>query len=128
MRLSAKVIKNFSDINHFGYANQWEIRAGEPNTLYFQLVDMDQDGLRYMPQDPAVALSVNFPSVDDAKKITINAVQVTGDGSLWKIDLSSTQIPASGNVVFSITENNVTRKFSGINLMSVEYPGADGSC
>lgn len=128
MRLFAKVIKNFSDINHFSFSNQWAIRAGEPNSLYFQLVDLDQDGLRYMPQDPSAAVAVNFPSIDDAKKIVVNATQIAGDGSVWKVDLTNLQIPNSGNVVFTVTENSVARKFSVINLIAVEFPGTDGSC
>ena len=42
MRLSAKPIVNYTDINHFSYVNQWIVSAGDPNVLYFQLVDLDQ--------------------------------------------------------------------------------------
>jgi hypothetical protein len=133
MRLSAKVIKNYASVNQFDYANQWAIRAGEPNTLYFQLVDLDKDSLRYIAGiggvNQPVSINVTFPSIDDAAVLTIAAVAVdAADGSLWKVDLSSTQIPASGNVIFAVTEGAATRKFSALNLMVVEYPGNDGSC
>jgi hypothetical protein len=42
MRLSARAIINFSSVNVFSYINQWIVRAGDPNTLYFQLIDIDQ--------------------------------------------------------------------------------------
>jgi hypothetical protein len=86
MRLSAKPIVNYTDINHFSYVNQWIVSAGDPNVLYFQLVDLDQGpanviggytflyapplsgniGLRYMAgvgtSNQPVTLTVTFPS------------------------------------------------------------------
>ena len=47
-RLSARPIVNFQNVNSFKYANQWTVSAGNSNTLYFQLVDLDQCGLRYL--------------------------------------------------------------------------------
>jgi hypothetical protein len=66
MRISAKVVQNYTDTNHFSYANQWIIRAGDKVSLYFQFVDLDQTGLRYMtgvgtPNQP-VNVTVTFPS------------------------------------------------------------------
>jgi hypothetical protein len=43
VRLSANLIVNFANINQFAFTNQWQIRAAEPNTLYFQIVDLDQN-------------------------------------------------------------------------------------
>lgn len=130
MRLSAKAIVSFQGINSFTYGNQWTIRAGEPNSLYFQIVDLDQNGLRYMAgaNSTPVSVSVKFPSIDDAQVVNAAAVQETDDKSIWRVDLTDDEVPHSGNVVFSITENGVTRSFSVLNLMSVEYPGNDGSC
>jgi hypothetical protein len=133
MRLSAKVIKNYANINSFDYASQWAIRAGEPNTLYFQLVDLDQDSLRYFTgqggSNQPASVAVTFPSIDDDEVLTINAsLADAADPSIWKVVLSNTQIPKSGNVVFAVTEGATTRKFSGLQLLSVEYPGQDGSC
>ena len=129
MRLSCKIVKNYINNNSFDYANEWIIRAGEPNTLYFQLVDLDQNNLRYMPTNAPIAVSVIFSSIDDADKITaIAALADNADGSIWKIVLSASQTPKSGNVVFQISENSVIRKFSVLNAMNVELVGNDGSC
>lgn len=132
MRLSAKIIQDFASINGFTFGDEWQIRAGEPNTLYFQVVDLDKDSLRYLTGlngNTPVAINVTFPSIDDSAVITVAAVQVdSADSSVWKVSLTSAQTPFSGNVVFSVTEGANTRKFSILNGISVEYPGQDGSC
>lgn len=137
MKISARVVKNYVNINNFGFGNQWEIRANEPNTLYFQLVDSDlasKDGcqFRYIPiagcVDP-IEMNVIFPSIDDDSVLTIPATPVdAADGSLWKVDLTALQVPASGNVVFELIVCGVTRRFSIMNGIQVEYPGSEGSC
>lgn len=130
MRLSAKAIKNYANINNFDFVSEWLIRANEPNTLYFQLVDLDQDSLRYIAGiGGAATITVNFPSVNDAQELSIAATQAdAADGSVWKVDLTNLQVPNSGSVVFTIVQAGVTRKFSVLNMISVENPGNDGSC
>lgn len=156
MRLSARPILNFANVNSFTYGNQWIIRAGDPNTLYFQVVDLDQGpasviggpnplfgfqsaqvlsgnvGLRYIvgvggPNQPA-GLTVTFPSIDDTQVITAQAVQNPNDGSIWSVTLGQNQKPNSGNVIFAVAEGNSIRRFSALNLLSVEYPQNDGQC
>lgn len=66
MRLSARAVINYNSVNSFSYAEEWSVREGDQNTLYFQLIDLDQDGLRYMAgigasNTPAI-LTVTFPS------------------------------------------------------------------
>lgn len=134
MRLSAKVILNYANINNFDYGNQWTIRAGDPNTLYFQIVDLDKvdpatkTPLRYIPAAGAT-LQVKFGSIDNSNVLVINATQVNAsDGSIWSIPILSTQVPAGGNVTMSLTEGSAIRSFSVLNMLGVEYPGNDGSC
>lgn len=128
MRLYAKAVINYENINNFDTADEWNIRAGEENTLYFQLTNLNKNGLRFIPTVGST-VEVTFPSIDDDSIITVSAAQVdVQDGSLWKIDLSDTQIPSSGNVLFSVVSGGVTRKFSVLSLISVEHPGEDGGC
>lgn len=133
MKLSAKAITTFNGVNSFNYGNQWSIRSGEPNTLYFQVVDLDQDKLRYLVgqgvgNTPA-NIDVTFPSIDDDAVITVAAVQIdAADTSLWKIDLTDVQVPASGNVLFAITEGAKTRRFSALAFISVENTAGAGDC
>lgn len=156
MRLSARPILNFCSINNFSYGNQWIIRAGDPNTLYFQIVDLDQGpasvigapnpvfgfqstpvlsgniGLRYIVgvgvQNQPYSIAVTFPSIDDNQVLNIQAVQDPNDASIWSVSLGQNQKPNSGNVNFAVTEGNSIRRFNVLNMLSVEYPQQDGSC
>lgn len=66
MRLTSKAILNYANVNQFSYGNQWIIRAQDTVTLYFQVTDLDQAGLRYMTgvgtQNEPVTLTVTFPT------------------------------------------------------------------
>lgn len=137
-RLSAKPILNYANINNFDFGNQWTIRAGDPNSLYFQLVDLDKtdtarNPLRYIAgvgvSNQPVVVTVTFPSIDDATQIQVTATQPdANDGSVWKVDLTPAQIPGSGAVQFAISEGGIIRRFGVLAMMSVEYPDSDGSC
>lgn len=156
MRLSARPLLNFCSINSFSYGNQWIIRAGDPNTLYFQVVDLDQGpasvvgapnpifgfqsspvlsgnvGLRYMvgvgAGNTPAGITLTFPSIDDSQVITVQAVQDPNDASIWSVSLGQNQKPNSGNVQFAVMEGNNIRRFGVLNLLSVEYPQSDGMC
>lgn len=129
MRYSAKAIVNFQSVNSFDYDDQWTIRSGEPNTLYFQLVDLDQDELRYFTGlNGSASINVTFPSIDDTKVITIAAAVNANDPSIWAVTLTSTQTPNTGSVLFKITEGANVRSFSVQSMIAVEFPGANGSC
>lgn len=156
MRLYARPLLNFANVNSFSYGNQWTVRAGDPNTLYFQVVDLDQGpanviggplpifgfqsapvlsgnvGLRYIvgvgSSNQPDGILVTFPSIDDTQVITAQAIQDPDDGSIWKVVLGQNQKPNSGNVIFAVTEGNSTRRFSVLNLISVDYPQNDGMC
>lgn len=154
MRLSARPIITFSNINSFVYGNQWIVRAGDPLTLYFQIVDLDQGpsaviggsygslnessqlsggvGIRYLPGvsegTTPVQVIVKFPSIDDQLVIeTIATVADPNDGSIWRVSLGSNQIPMGGSVQFSISEGSMTRRFKVLGMLSVETMN-DGSC
>lgn len=132
MRISAKAIVNFANINQLNFGNQWTIRAGDPNTLYFQIVDLDQNGLRYMVgsgvQNQPASVVVTFPSIDDTQVINSTAIQETDDKSIFKVVLGPNQIPNSGSVRFMVQEGSTVRRFSVLNLISVEHPENEGSC
>lgn len=121
MRLSAQTLKNFQNINSFQKSSEWTIRHDEPNSLYLQLVDLDQEGLRYIPTGSAPSVQVIFPAVNSANTITKTATAVSVlDGSLWKIDLLDTEKPSSGNVQILLTEGGVTRRFVILQGLVVE--------
>jgi hypothetical protein len=126
MRLSAKAIQTYNGPNSFSTGNQWTVRAGDPNTLYFQLIDLDQAGLRYLAgvgsSNQPFGVQVTFLSIDDTKKIIAQAVQAdANDSSLWKVTLSSLQVPGGGNVWMAVQEGNAIRRFSVLGMLAVEY-------
>lgn len=153
MRLSANLIRTYNNINSFGFGD-WSVRANEPNTLYFQIVDLDQmpwvvrqntswpgivqitddhNSLRYLTGqngNTPVVVTVTFPSMDcnsSALVVTATAVDAA-DASLFKVDLTALQVPGSGNVIFSVQEGAVTRKFLVMDAISVENVLSPGQC
>ena len=152
MRLTARAISSYNTANSYYFGNQWSVNAGDANTLYFQIVDLDQGpsafpgipyshlppgsqpGLRYLvglnlqTADPR-SVTVTFPSINPALTIALSASQVTpADASLWSVTIPSAAQPAGGNVLFSIMENGAVRSFSALNLLAVEFNGTQGGC
>jgi hypothetical protein len=131
MRLSSKAVITFNGVNSFVTGNQWVIRQGDTNTLYFQLVDLDQSGLRYMAgigagNTPA-SVSVTFPSIDDTKTVVLVATANSSDSSIWSVTMPSTATPSSGQVQFAVTEGSAVRRFNVLNLIAVELLN-NGGC
>jgi hypothetical protein len=151
--LSAKPIITYANVNNYVFGNQWIVRAGDPLTLYFQIVDVDQAingngqgfgifsgitpvgttaGLRYLlgigSSNQPYGIAVTFPSIDSSRVLTVNAVQAdANDSSIWKVSLAPNQNVAGGDVLFALTEGSTTRRFSVLNMLSVEFQN-DGSC
>src|ERR1035437_804050 len=148
MRLTSTPIIKFSNINDFHTASQWSIRATDPNTLYFQLFDLDNTStspynalnsgffnaaIQTAPQrfiagvgvsNQPAAMTVTFPSLDPTLTLTYTATKDPNDGSVWSIALpgytSAGVAPASGNVIFSLTQGSVTVSWVVQNMLAVE--------
>jgi hypothetical protein len=142
MRLSAVPLINFQGVNSFCTANQWIIRSGDQNTLYFQLIDLDQQcsptiaGAGMCPQryiagigvsNQPCSMLVTFPSIDCTTTTQIIATQNPDDGSIWSIQISPSQRPFGGTVQFALTQGNNVNYFSVPNMLCVEYPNCEGS-
>lgn len=113
MKLSAKLLKNVANVNCFQYISQWDIAEGSAQRLYFQIVDKLKDDLRYLSQAASIdSVTVTFLSIDETTEIVKSATQAwTDDKSVWYIDLTANEVPNSGAVKFSITEDGVESKF-----------------
>ncbi len=153
MHLSAKAVANFFNVNMYSFGNEWTVNAGDPLTLYFQILDTDQAingngqgygifsgitpvgttaGVRYLlgvgSANQPYGIMVTFPSIDNTAVIQVAAVQADpNDSSIWKVSLAPSQIPASGNVQFTIYEGSTIRRFSVLNMLGVE-PLNNGGC
>lgn len=154
-RLTSQPIKNFSNINDFQEASQWTIRASDPQTLYFQLFDLDNvntspfaalnsgffnAAIQSAPQryiagvgvsNQPVVMKVTFPSLNAGNTFTFTATQDPNDGSVFSINLpgyaNTAYAPSSGNVMFSLTQGTTTWTWTVINMLAVEMTN-QGSC
>ena len=155
MRLISQAITNFSNINDFQVTSQWVIRATDPNTLYYQLFDLDNmsqppyvpmnsgffnAAIQTSPQrflagvgvsNQPFSMTVTFPSLDPTRIFTFTATPDPSDASVWSIVIpgytSAAVAPASGNVIFSLTQGIKTWTWTVINMVSVEMTN-QGSC
>lgn len=129
MKLSVKFLKNVANVNTFQYASQWNISEGSSQVLYFQFIDKLKDDLRYMSQaDTIDEVSVIFLNIDEASEIIKTATQAfPDDKSIWAITLDSDEVPNSGAVKFSITEDGQERRFRVEQAIIVDLLDA-GSC
>ena len=112
MKIYIKALKNVDNINSWQYSSQSTVYSGQTNDLYFQIVDRDRaDSTRYIPVSGATC-SIYFPNLDNAKKLTIQASQpFAQDSSIWKVTVAANQNVSSGNVVFNLTENSITKSY-----------------
>ena len=126
MSLSCLLIKNYNNINSFSYQTEYTVRNGEANTLYFQLVDLDQNDLRYMPASGAT-LTVSFMG---NVPVVYNAVQVNSavDPSLWSVTISASDTILSGNILFALTQGSQKNSWVVGQGIQVEYTDLVGGC
>ncbi len=129
-RLTSVPIINFSTINDFQTASQWTIRATDPQTLYFQLFDLDNQNtaspasyfplnggffnaaIQTAPQryiagvgssNQPVVMTVTFPSLNIGNTFTFIATQDPYDGSVFSINL-----PGYANTAIAPSSGNVS--------------------
>lgn len=142
MRLSGKILKNVYNVNAWQYVSQTFMTEGNPNTLYVQLVDLDQTTaiaterspsnpeypIRYISPATSLTSTALFDALDADEKITVNGSQpFPGDRSIIKFDLAADQVPNSGNLQITINEDGVTRTFVIRNAINVSTLNI-GSC
>lgn len=131
MRLTSVPIKNYQSVNSFDVEERWDTRQGDANVLVFRIVDLDQEGLRYLTQtaSPGYSMAVTFPTVHQNKSLVLTATPVAPlfDLSLWQVTVAATQQIYSGAVSFALTEGAAVRNWSVDNMIAVE-PILAGGC
>lgn len=157
MRLTSTAIINFSNINDFQEASQWTIRASDPNTLYYQLFDLDNmttSSSPYLPlnggffnaaiqsfpqryiagvgvSNQPFSMTVTFPSLNVGSTIVLIATPDPDDASVWSVSLpgytNTGTSPSSGNVIFSLTQGLNVYTWVVKNMIAVEMTN-QGSC
>jgi len=136
--LSAKILTNVASVNQWNYCQEAQLFEGQANEFYLQLVDLSKNidigsaigeisdhPIRYIPQGTRVSLKASFSSVDDTEEFEINATQpFSDDGSIWKIQIPSTQLPKSGNFQITLTEDGISKTVNlksaiSVNLLNI---------
>lgn len=120
MRLSAKMMKNVVDVNHWRHTAQAYLAEGQENVVHIQLVDLDQSTkstdeqsaafpqypIRYLSQATTLEVKAVFMNIDDTQEYEITGVQAFADDkSIWKFTLAANQVPASGNLKIVVSED-----------------------
>lgn len=111
MLLSARLLNDCTDLNHFSYVTQVECSEGDSPTVYIQLTDISLDaaewprGRRYMPPAGAT-LSVTLRSLQTNTTLTITAIQpFPQDPSIWSFDLAAVDtVPGTRALKLALTE------------------------
>lgn len=130
MTLSSKILKNVDSLNAWQTSENWSLGRdgdlGEPATLYFQIVDLDRNGIRHIPSN-AATMQVTFPSLNDDLTLTKTAeIAFVDDRSIWKVDILATDLPSGGVVRFALTDGGVTRRWSVTGALKVNKVNSGG--
>jgi hypothetical protein len=121
MRLGIQLLDTGATLNRFQTKTQIQIAQGETTTIFFQLLDKDQKGLRYVPATGATVL-VEIPRFSEAFATASNQRQQidysvrraataafpSDDRSIWKLPLTATDTAnmMSSNIRVTVTEGS----------------------
>lgn len=121
MLLGAIMLKSVQNVNSFQRNTQTVIRQGNPTTIYFQLVDLEQTDtygqpLRYVPASGA-SITATINSINSANVVSRLASQPysSDDRSIWSLNILSSDSPASGNFDIQLSESGVVTTTSIAN-------------
>ena len=127
MRLSLKMLKNYTNINSFEITDVAHLREDQTNVVYVQLIDLDRN-MRYLSPEAAPSMSILFPSINSEKIYTVTADMLNSDDkSLWSIALTPEQVVASGSIKVIFTEGFEISKFLVQSCISMELL-SQGQC
>lgn len=120
MRLGIKLLNVGATVNNHKHVDLISIARGETLDVCFQLVDEDQDGLRYIVA-PGGTVNFQIPRADQTVAAPLNTRQTVnngvdrqaiaawdGDRSCWKVSLTSseTEKMVSGSIRVTVTEGS----------------------
>lgn len=117
MNFAVRLLDNVCNVNDFNEVETIELIRGNPYSLYFRVVQPNQDNLRYVPATPTAGL-VKFKHLEDGKSISRAAAQpFPGDTSIWKVDILPTDEVQFNSMTFQLTEgSNPNQKIFSMNV------------
>lgn len=104
MNLAVRLLNNVCNVNDFEQVSSITLTRGNPDKIYFRVVQPSNGDLRYIPTTPTTGL-VKFLHNDNSKKISRAASQpFAGDTSIWSVDVLSTDEIQFDSMTFQLTE------------------------
>lgn len=113
---TAKILSNVASANLFDKVELAKLRASNAESIYFRLWQTDRDE-RYVPASGST-MQVKFLRGSDVSATPTNQTTTvaasnpfSGDTSIWKIDLTITQVDkiVSGGMQIVLVESAVTK-------------------
>lgn len=118
MSVALICLKNVSDVNNFEEATELSLVQGNPETLYFRIVNHDRavgDGIyeRFIyPTSPTVSLTIKFNAIDTNGSISLPATLAfpNDDRSIYSVPILPSCKIAYGSVQGVLTVGANTYK------------------
>lgn len=128
MRIAFKILDKVQNVNSFEEVNEIALQSGNPGTLFFRLVNLEEsvcpdDGqsyLRYIPATPGTSINVKFDNIDSTKQITRVASQPypLDDRSIWSIPILATDKIAFDSMTVELTIGSDTYTLRSLTTIS----------
>lgn len=139
MRLGIQPLVNVSSVNDFDAVRQVLINRGETYDLYFQLIDKNKDGLRYIPGATATVLveiplfAEAFPTELNVRDVQDNSIRreataaFADDRSIWTLPLlaEDTANMTSSSIRVTVTDG-ASVKIAVLDLALIVGPEEKG--
>lgn len=139
MRLGIQLLKGVSSVNDYEVTRQLRINRGETFDVYFQLIDQDRGGLRYMPASGSTVFvelplfEEAFPTTNNVRDLQDNSIRrnadqpFTEDASIWRLPLvaDDTLVMTTTSMRVTLTEGSDT-KITVLDLALVVGPEEKG--
>jgi hypothetical protein len=136
MRLVYKFLDHIRDVNDFAVLDTLTLVRGNPETVYFQLINKrstdnsSYSDIRYMP-DSTAQITITFDHIDSNAVITRVATMAypSDDRSIWKVDILSTDKIAANGMKVSLSEvsGTKTRAIIAASVLVIEDSGSNRS-
>lgn len=131
MKLALIALKNYNNVNSFQEVTEISLQQGNPSTLYFRVVDLDQssaDGkyFRFVPSSNAT-MTVTLNNLDTNSIVTKVATMVSSadDRSIWSIPILAADRFAKNSLVATLTTSGVTYTIYFDSEVSQDPSGSD---
>jgi hypothetical protein len=129
MRLGFVFVNNYQNVNYFNEVPSIEISNGNPDTIYFRIVNLDTKDsngkfLRYIPASGSI-VSVMFNNIDSTKIANKIASMVSvDDRSIYSVAVMPTDILSSQSFEATLTEGSNVIKLKPIGMLVINQAGS----